>query len=86
MKTRERTVGAFEAKTHLSRILADAQNGMATVITIRGKRVARVVPVEGDRESRKRAMAEILKAAARLRARAKKGPESLHDLVNAGRR
>jgi prevent-host-death family protein len=82
----ERVVGAFEAKTHLSRLLSDAQRGIVTVVTVRGKPAARIVPVGGDSSSRKRVVEELLVEARKLRARARAGPESLHDLVNAGRR
>ncbi len=42
-------VGAFEAKTHLSRILREAQAGKRFVITRRGKPVAEIHPPSGDR-------------------------------------
>jgi len=59
-------VGAFEAKTHFSQILARAAEGEEFTITLRGHPVARLVPhapaVEG---------AEVARAAFdRLRARA----------------
>ena len=38
------TVGAFEAKTHLSRILREAQAGKRFIITQRGKPVAEIHP------------------------------------------
>lgn len=39
-----RTVGVHEAKTHLSRLLADVAGGAEVVITSRGREVARLVP------------------------------------------
>ncbi|MGL5009932.1 MAG: type II toxin-antitoxin system Phd/YefM family antitoxin [Paracoccaceae bacterium] len=42
-----REVGAFEAKTHLSELLAVVEAGETVTITRRGKAVARLVPVEG---------------------------------------
>lgn len=42
------TVGAFEAKTHLSRILREAQAGKRFIITQRGKPVAEIHPPAGD--------------------------------------
>jgi len=39
-----RTVGVHEAKTHLSRLLADVAAGHEVVITRRGEEVARLVP------------------------------------------
>lgn len=43
-----REIGAFEAKTHLSELLAAAEAGESVTITRRGQPVARLVPVEGD--------------------------------------
>jgi prevent-host-death family protein len=40
-----REVGAFEAKTHLSELLAAVEAGEEVLITRRGKPVARLVPV-----------------------------------------
>jgi prevent-host-death family protein len=43
-----REVGSFEAKTHLSELLAAVEAGETVTITRRGKAVARLVPVKGD--------------------------------------
>jgi len=42
-------VGAFEAKTHFSRLLRGAMIGKSFVITQRGKAVARLVPIESPK-------------------------------------
>lgn len=42
-----REIGAFEAKTHLSELLAAVEAGETITITRRGKPVARMVPVAG---------------------------------------
>lgn len=39
-----RTVGAFEAKTHFSRLLEQVRKGEEITITHRGRPVARLVP------------------------------------------
>ena len=39
-----REIGAFEAKTHLSELLAAVEKGETIVITRRGRPVARLVP------------------------------------------
>jgi prevent-host-death family protein len=39
-------VGIFEAKTHLSALVDDAERGRATLITRNGKPVARIMPVD----------------------------------------
>jgi prevent-host-death family protein len=38
-----RIVGAFEAKTHLSRLLREVEQGESVTITVRGKAVADLV-------------------------------------------
>lgn len=40
----DETVGAFEAKTHLSRLLREVSGGKRVLITQRGKPVAELVP------------------------------------------
>lgn len=42
MKTK--TIGSFDAKTHLSKILSNVEKGEVYVITKRGKPVAKIVP------------------------------------------
>lgn len=84
---REQTVGAFEAKTNLSRYLEDAARGIVTVVTRRGKVVAKIVP--GDAELRTNIPFDFdawLGRADAIRARTKPGPETLHALINQGRR
>lgn len=44
MKTKMKTIGSFEAKTHLSELIETVQKGNEFVITKRGKPVARLVP------------------------------------------
>ena len=58
MKTKN-TVSAFDAKTHLSRLLQEVQDGSSITITKRGKPVALLVPVINDR--RKTTNEEILR-------------------------
>jgi prevent-host-death family protein len=41
-----KTVGVFEAKTHLSALIDDAERGRTTLITRKGKPVARIMPVD----------------------------------------
>lgn len=40
-----RTVGSYEAKTHLPRLLEEVERGAEITITRHGKAVARLVPV-----------------------------------------
>lgn len=47
-----REIGAFEAKTHLSELLAAAEAGESVTITRRGVPVARLVPTGRSRPRR----------------------------------
>ncbi len=44
-------IGAFEAKTHFSELLARAAAGEEFVITLRGRAVARLVPLAVPQDS-----------------------------------
>lgn len=63
-----REVGAFEAKTHLSELLAATEAGESVLITRRGAPVARLIPAgrNGDRAA---AVARIGVLRAKLAAR-----------------
>ncbi len=54
------TVGAFEAKTHLSTLLERVSRGEEVLITRHGKAVARLVPAqEADRAHRDETIARL---------------------------
>ncbi|MCP5244101.1 MAG: type II toxin-antitoxin system Phd/YefM family antitoxin [Burkholderiales bacterium] len=54
------TIGAFEAKTHLSSLLERVAQGEEIVITRHGKPLARLVPVEvADRSQADRVIAKL---------------------------
>ncbi len=56
-----KTVGAFEAKTHLSALLEKVCGGEEVLITRRGKAVAKLVPAENeDRSKSVAAMKKLL--------------------------
>lgn len=59
-------VSVYEAKTHLSRLLADVENGAEVTITRHGRPVARLVPVQ-DAAERERAAAEFRERVRALR-------------------
>lgn len=63
----EKTVGAFEAKTHFSALLERAERGEEITITRRGKAVARIVPMAKQADP-----AKVRKVLSRLRAEGKK--------------
>lgn len=71
-------VGAYEAKTHLPRLLDEVEAGASITITRNGRAVARLTPVAGTGD----AAARILD----LRAGIKKGRLSMRALINEGRR
>jgi len=85
-----RRVGTFEAKTHLSQLLAEVERtGARIIIQRRGKDIAVLVPCdeveERDREAEARRTIEFFRA---LRAKQKPlGPgESLRDYIEDGRK
>jgi prevent-host-death family protein len=41
-----KSVGSYEAKTHLPRLLSQVEKGESIIITKRGKPIARIVPAE----------------------------------------
>lgn len=59
------SIGLFEAKTHLSELIARAERGEEVIITRHNKPVAKLVPVHGqppfDREKRRQAIEDLLR-------------------------
>ena len=49
-----RSIGAYEAKTHLPRLLDRVAQGESLTITRHGRPVARLVPVENEARDRAR--------------------------------
>lgn len=86
-------IGAYDAKTHLPKLLERAQKGERFVITKHGRPVAELVPVTGGNpESARRAIANIRsfretlrKRGVKIRGLLQKG-ESLRDLAHQGHR
>jgi len=74
------TIGAYEAKTHLPRLLDRVERGESLTITRRGRPVARLVPVEAhDRERAEKAARNLEKL--RLRLRAEKRSVSIEEIL-----
>ena len=46
------TIGAFEAKTHLSRLLASVKRGETFTITHHGHAIAKLVPIDESSETK----------------------------------
>lgn len=56
-------VGAYEAKTHLPKLLREVEAGETIVITRHGVPIARIVPAEADRTAEIRGAIERIEAA-----------------------
>ncbi len=78
------TVGAYEAKTHLSELLEKVEAGAEITITKHGAPVAKLVPVkkEASLEERVAAIERIRKLASGLSL----GGLRVKDLISEGRR
>ena len=51
MKAKCKSIGSFDAKTHLARLIEEVQDGVEYVITKRGKPVAKLVRYEESGEA-----------------------------------
>jgi prevent-host-death family protein len=76
-------VGAYEAKTHLPRLLNEVARGHTIVITKRGIPVAKLIPVAEERRRSKREVVEALKDYQRTAPRV--DGVSLKELIVEGR-
>jgi prevent-host-death family protein len=78
-----KTVGAFDAKTHLNELLQRASKGEVIRITRRGIPVAKLVPPDfGERQDPQKLVEDIR----RLRRGVKLGNISVRELIHEGRR
>ena len=80
----DNTVGAYEAKTHLSELLEKVEAGGEIIITKHGAPVAKLVPVRKEASAEQRAAA--IKRIQKLSARLSLGGLHIKDLINEGRR
>ena len=78
-----RTVGTFEAKTHLSTLLEQVERGEEITITKHGRAVARLVPVAGVSRDR---LADTVAQLKRFRHGRRLGGLSTKALIEEGRR
>jgi prevent-host-death family protein len=76
-------VGAFEAKTQLSKLLELARKGQRVVITKHGVPVAELVPPSDASRIEPQGIIKELKA---LRGRTKPGKETIKQMISEGRR
>ena len=83
-----RTVGIFEAKTHLSSLLEEVEGGESILVTKRGEAIAQIIPIRDS----KRSSAEAVLA--RFEERAKKVKEmfpepdtmTVREMIDLGRK
>lgn len=76
------SIGAYEAKTHLPRLLAEVEAGDSVTITKHGRPVARLVPVSPRSSSPEVVIAQLRVARAGVR----RGDASVRDMIEEGRR
>jgi prevent-host-death family protein len=77
-----RSVGAYEAKAHLSQLLDDAAAGDTITITKHGRPVAMLVPAAGQRQ---RTVGEAIEAILEFRRGRSLGGLSIRELIDEGR-
>jgi prevent-host-death family protein len=80
----ETTIGAFEAKTHLSALLDRVAKGEKITITRHGIPAAVLMPI--TQTETKLSHSEIVEGMRALRKRVKPGKMSVREMVNEGRR
>ena len=83
MTIKVKSIGSFEAKTHLSRLIDEVQKGEEYVITKRGKPVAKLTPYSNQENVMK--VEDILAQFDFIRNRIK-GKVSIKEYINEGRK
>lgn len=77
-----KTVGSFEAKTHLARLLEEVSQGETITITRHGKPVAQLVPVNMPPRPE---VEEVIRKLRLFRSRHPLGGLTLRELIDEGR-
>ncbi len=77
-----RQIGAYEAKTHLPRLLDEVEWGESVTITRHGRPVARLVPVS----ARRRSVREAIEAVEAFRQSHTLGGMDIREIIEEGRR
>jgi prevent-host-death family protein len=80
------SIGAFEAKTHLSALLERVAKGERITITRHGIPAAMLVPVERERGGARLSHREIVEGMRTLRKQVKPDTMSVREMVEEGRR
>jgi len=60
-QTKDRSLGAYEAKTRFSELIARAEQGESFVVTKHGREVARIEPPRADERNQVRQAVEALR-------------------------
>lgn len=80
-----KSVGTYEAKTHLPSLLSEVEKGQSIIITKRGKVIAKLVPAsDGEQRDVKQVIAEF-RAYSQRQARTLDGL-NVRDMIEEGRR
>lgn len=77
-------LGAYEAKTHLSRLLDEVEAGESYAITKHGRPVALLVPANAGRSGM--TVADAIAGLRKFRTGRRLGDVTLRELINDGRR
>jgi prevent-host-death family protein len=78
-----KTVGTFDAKTHLNELLREVAEGETIRITRRGTPIAKIVP---DDEGKQRDLKKIALEIREIRKGASLGDLTIRELIDEGRR
>jgi len=81
----QQQIGAFEAKTHFSRIIEEVEHGADYVITKRGKPVAKIIPFKQEKGMTREEALEGFKEL-RKRYRGKPGDFNIREAIEDGRK
>lgn len=81
-----KTVGAFAAKTHLSQLLDEVEQGQRITITRRGVPIAVLAPANGARQHKTPAEAVAAIRAFQERTKLSLGGMSIREAIDEGRR
>jgi len=76
------SVGSYEAKTHLPRLLEQVEKGETFTITKHGREIARLVPVDRRADD----PAEVIAALREARTQVRRGRDSVRRMRDEGRR
>ncbi len=83
MKSKIQKMNAFDAKTRLSELLRETEQGVSYIILRRGKEVARLIPPV--KENKKKNYRELIASFHEIRQRIS-GRVNVRELVKEGRR